>query len=151
LKLDKSSISRRVTAEDTEEELRDLDDDEAVTRRALEILESQRNAAYEAALAELRDDTQGWWADTLKLEPDELEEDEEPATTDVAGLHRFLEGKVLPWFEGRREEISRRPLLRNGSGLTRERKPASSSRRYSVARFSKGFAIRILNQIARRA
>jgi hypothetical protein len=39
---------------DTKEELRDLDDDEAMTRRALGSLESQRNDAYEAALAELR-------------------------------------------------------------------------------------------------
>ena len=35
--------------------------DEAMTRRAIEILNSQRNDAYEAALAELRDDTQEWW------------------------------------------------------------------------------------------
>ena len=102
----------RITPAETEEELRDLDDDEAMTRYALEILESQRNEAYEAALAELREDTQGWWEDTLKLKPNELEEDEEPTTPDVAGLRRFLEDKVLPWFEERKEEIGRRPLLR---------------------------------------
>ena len=84
-----------------------------MTRRALEILKSQRNDAYEAALAELRDDTQGWWMDALRLAPDELEEDEEPATADVAGLRRFLDDKVLPWFEERKEEIGRRPLLRD--------------------------------------
>jgi len=103
----------RITPADTEEELRDLDDDEAMTRRALEILESQRNEAYEAALTELREDTQGWWEDTLKLDSDEIEEDEEPATADVVGLRRFLEDKVLPWFQERREEIGRRPLLRD--------------------------------------
>ncbi len=103
----------RITPADSKEELRDLDDDEAMTRRALEILDSQRNDAYEAALTELRDDTQGWWADTLKLEADELEEDEEAATADVAGLRGFIEEKVLPWFEERREEIGRRPLLRD--------------------------------------
>jgi hypothetical protein len=102
-----------ITPEDAEEELRDLNDDEAMTRHALEILESQRNDAYGSALAELRDDTQGWWAHTLKLKPNELEEDEEPATADVAGLRRFLVGKVLPWFEERKEEIGRRPLLRD--------------------------------------
>ena len=53
----------RITRKDTEEELRDLEDDEAMTRRALAILESRRNDAYETALAELREDTQGWWAD----------------------------------------------------------------------------------------
>ena len=94
----------RITPADTEEELRDLDDDEAMTRYALEILESQRNEAYEAALAELREDTQGWWEDTLKLKPNELEEDEEPASADPEGLRRFLESKVLPWFDERRRK-----------------------------------------------
>jgi hypothetical protein len=51
--------------------------------------------------------------DTLKLEPDELEEDEEPARADAEGLRRFLERKILPWFEERRKEISQRPLLRD--------------------------------------
>jgi hypothetical protein len=100
------------TPADTEDEMRDLEDDEAVTRRALDMLGSARNDAYETALAKLREDTQGWWADTLALKPDELEEDEQPATADVDGLHRFLEEKVLPWFEKRKAEIGNRPLLR---------------------------------------
>ena len=103
----------RITPVDAEEEIRDLDDDEAMTRRALDMLGSRANDAYEAALAELREDTQGWWADRLKVKPDELEEDEEPATADVEGLRRFLEGKVLAWFDERREEIARRPLVRD--------------------------------------
>ena len=77
----------RVSPEDTEEELRDLDDDEAMTHRALEILGSHRNDAYQAARAELRDDTRGWWADVL--------------AGDVAVL------------DDGREEIGRRPLLRD--------------------------------------
>ena len=86
--------------------------DEAMTRRALELLGSRRNDAYEAALAALRDDTQTWWADTLACDPDELGEGEEPATADVEGLRRFLEGKVLPWFENRQKELANRPLIR---------------------------------------
>jgi hypothetical protein len=114
-KADKSvdvSEAVHITPADTEDELRDLDEDEAMTRRALDILDSRRTDAYESALAELREDTQGWWADTLTLKPDELDEDEEPAAADAEGLRRFLAGKVLPWFEERREEIGRRPLLR---------------------------------------
>lgn len=103
----------RITPADAEEEIRDLDDDEAMTRRALDVLGSRRNDAYESALAELREDTQVWWADTLALKADELEEDEEPATADVEGLRRFLDGKILPWFEKRKEEIGQRPLLRD--------------------------------------
>ena len=80
--------------------------------RALELLGSRRNDAYEAALAALRDDKQTWWADTLACDPDELGEREEPATADAEGLRRFLEGKVLPWFENRQKELANRPLIR---------------------------------------
>jgi hypothetical protein len=75
----------RSTSAETEEEFRDLDD-EAMTKRVVDILESRRNDAYEAALAELRRYTQYWCADTLKLKPDELEGGEEPAIADAEGL-----------------------------------------------------------------
>ena len=48
----------------------------------------------------------------LAREPDDLDEGEEPATADAEGLLRFLEGEVLPWFEGRKKELSNRPLIR---------------------------------------
>jgi hypothetical protein len=35
----------------------------------------------------------------------------EPATADVTGLRRFLEGDVLPWFEARRKELANRHLI----------------------------------------
>ena len=101
----------RTTSAQAEEELRGLDGVEALTHRALDILGSRGNDTYEAALAELQEDTQEW-ADTLKLKPGEREEDEEPATPDVDGLRRFIEIKVLPWFEDRRKEIANRPLIR---------------------------------------
>ena len=102
----------RLSPTETENELRELDEDEAMTRRAVEILELRRNDAYEAALTELREDTKGWWADVLAGDEAALDENEEPGTADVGGLRRFIEGKVLPWFENRKEEIGRRPLLR---------------------------------------
>jgi hypothetical protein len=90
----------------------DMAADEAMTRRALELLGSKRNDAYEAALAALREDTQGWWKEVLARDPDELGEGEEPATADAEGLRRFLEAEVLPWFENRRKELANRPLIR---------------------------------------
>ena len=63
-------------------------------------------------MAALREDTQTWWADTLARDPDELGDGKEPATADVEGLRRFLEGDVLPWFENRRKELANRPLIR---------------------------------------
>ena len=102
----------RATAADTDEDLAEMEEDEVMTRRALELLGSKRNDAYEAALAALREDTQAWWADTLGRDPDELGDGEEPATPDVEGLRRFLEGEVLPWFENRKKELANRPLIR---------------------------------------
>ncbi len=39
--------------------------DEAMTRRALDLLSTKGNDAYEAALAALSEDTHAWWADVL--------------------------------------------------------------------------------------
>jgi len=90
------------TTTDTEEDLADVAADEAMTRRALALLSSNRNDAYEAALAVLREDTQGWWADMLARKPDELPEGAKPATADVEGLGGFLTMQILPWFTSRR-------------------------------------------------
>jgi hypothetical protein len=102
----------RATVADTDEDIAEMETDEAMTRSALDLLGSKRNDAYEAALAALRQDTQAWWTDTLACDPDELGEGEEPATADVEGLRRFLEGEVLPWFENRKKELANRPLIR---------------------------------------
>jgi hypothetical protein len=102
----------RATPEGTAEDLADVEADEALTRRALELLGSRRRDAYEAALAAVREDTREWWADQLACSPDELEENEVPATADVEGLRRFLQVQVLPWFDTRRKELANRPLIR---------------------------------------
>ena len=102
----------RATAANTEEDIREMRDDEAMTCRALDLLRSRRKDVYEEALAALREDTRDWWADVLARESDDLDEGEEPATADAEGLLRFLEDEVLPWFEGRKKELSNRPLIR---------------------------------------
>jgi acyl-CoA synthetase (NDP forming) len=56
----------RATAADTEDDIREMQEEEAMTRQALDLLGSRRNDAYETALAALREDTQAWWADTLE-------------------------------------------------------------------------------------
>jgi ParB-like chromosome segregation protein Spo0J len=101
----------RATAADTKEDLADVAADEAMTRRALELLGSKRNDAYEAALESLREDTQGWWANVLEANPDRTK-DEQAYSADVQGLRNFIEDEVLPWFENRRKELTNRPLIR---------------------------------------
>ena len=56
-----ASDAVRTTAADTDEDMADMEADEAITRRALDLLGSRRNDAYEAALAVLREDTKDWW------------------------------------------------------------------------------------------
>jgi hypothetical protein len=102
----------RATGSHTEDDIRDMQDDESMTRQALNILDGKRNDAYEAALAVLREDTREWWSDRLAREPEELDEGEEHATPDREGLRRFIEGEVLPWFENRKKELVNRPLIR---------------------------------------
>jgi len=85
----------RSTKADTEDDIREMQDDEAMTRRALDLLGSRRNDRYEAALATLREDTQGWWSDMLAREPDELEESEEPFTP-VRLAHTPTRCRVVP-------------------------------------------------------
>lgn len=102
----------RATDDETAVEIREMEEDEIMTRRALEMLDSSRNDAYEAALASLREDTQEWWEDVLAPDPDELDEDEEPATADAECLKQFLEREILPWFVTRKKELANRPLIR---------------------------------------
>ena len=64
-----------------------------MTRRALAILNSKRNDACEVALAALREYTQDWWAEVLESDPEELEEDEEPATPDAGPYDAFWTSK----------------------------------------------------------
>jgi hypothetical protein len=59
----------------------------------------------------LREDTQEWWAGELARNPNDLDQDEVPATTDAEGPRHFLENKVLPWFENRKTELTNRPLI----------------------------------------
>ena len=89
----------RATPADTASELAEMDEDEAKTRRALELLGSRRNDAYEAALAALREDTRAWWERLLSGDPNELDEDEEGYRSEANDLQRFFVNKVVAWFE----------------------------------------------------
>jgi hypothetical protein len=100
------------TAADTQDDRADVAADEAMTRRALKLLGSKQNDAYEAALASLREDTQALWADVLARKPDGMK-DEQLYAADVQGLHSFIEDEVLPWFENRKKELRNRPLIRD--------------------------------------
>jgi hypothetical protein len=100
------------TSESTAGEIIDLEEDEAMTARALDVLRAGKAKAYTEALSALREDTRNWWEEVLGWEPDDYEEDEKPYTTNSADLLRFLKEKVVPWYEVRRKELDNRPLIR---------------------------------------
>ena len=83
-----------------------------MTARALDVLRAGKAKAFAEALSALREDTRNWWGEVLDCEPDDYEEDEKSYAADAANLLRFLEEKVVPWYEGRRKELENRPLIR---------------------------------------
>jgi len=102
----------RATPEETTEQQADVEEDAAMTQKALEILRQDGAGAYEKALIALRDDTREWWETSLEDDPENIDEDEEPPTPDTGGLLRFLESKLVPWYAQRRKELENRPLIR---------------------------------------
>jgi hypothetical protein len=83
-----------------------------MTAKALKLLQGGKADAYEKAIAALRADSREWWQDVLDTGPNELSENEEPATRDADGLMHFIEQEVLPWYVQRRKELANRPLIR---------------------------------------
>ena len=127
----------RTTDEQTAEETADLKEDQAMTEEALRILASPSPSAYSRALAALRDDTQRWWQQQLSSAPEDYDEEHEPYSADAESLKRFIEDKVLPWYEKRRQELQNRPLIRaqafgeavDPSRLARNRNPTAPTPR----------------------
>jgi hypothetical protein len=102
----------RATPEETTEQQADVEEDAAMTQKALKILRQGEAGAFEKALMALRDDTREWWETSLEDDPEDLDEDEKPPTSDADGLQRFLENKLGPWYAQRRKELENRPLIR---------------------------------------
>ena len=80
-----------------------------MVRHALDLLGSERNDAYEAAVATLRGDPKVWWEETLARDSEDGQAQEDPATADPERLRRFLELEVLPWLQERKMALRGRP------------------------------------------
>jgi hypothetical protein len=120
---DTTAAAIRATPEDTEIELRELAEDEAITERALAILRKCRTNAYDKALAVLHEDTVAGWSETLAevdgedrddgdYGDDDEAEDGEPYRPEAASLQRYLEDETIPWYRRRRRELENRNLIR---------------------------------------
>ncbi len=97
--------------DDTRRDLQDLEDDQVMTEKALQLLRAGKPDAYDKALAAVRADTRTWWQEQLE-DADEDDEHEHPYAPDADSLQRFLEGDVTDWYDTRRKELENRPLIR---------------------------------------
>jgi hypothetical protein len=102
----------RATEEQTAEDRADLEGDEAMTERALGLLNNHSSTAYGSAVAALRDDPREWWEEQLSWKRSDYEKGVKPYRANGESLERFLEREILPWYEKRRRELENRPLIR---------------------------------------
>jgi hypothetical protein len=109
---DQTAEALRSTQEDTHRDLHDLEEDQAMTERALTLLMAGKPGSYEKALARLHPETRKAWDDQLEWDDDDYDEGQEPYRAEAGSLARYLEAEISPWYEGRRKEIDNRPLIR---------------------------------------
>ena len=97
---------------ETQEDMAENALDEEMVRRALEVLGSERDDLYEAAVETLRGDPQVWWEETLARDPEDGQAHEDLTRADPERLRRFLTFEVLPWLQERKKEFANRLLIR---------------------------------------
>jgi hypothetical protein len=111
-KTESVSEAIRTTDAETTDDLADLASARTMTETAIRLLDSFSPEAYSRALAALREDTHEWWAEQLTWKREDYEEDEKPFRATAEDLLRFLQEKIMPWYEERRSQLDHRPLVR---------------------------------------
>ena len=111
--IDAVSATFSMTAKD----LAELKRRDASLRLALEILSVGKPGAYEAALAELDEQTRTSWQEQLVPEPEETDdedsdEDSEPYTPDATGLAEYLERYILSECAKQLTYVENRSVIR---------------------------------------
>jgi len=106
----------RQTAANATMELAELDRREAVTARALDLLQAGKARAYDKALGALSEETRERWKELIKPKPGLglllFSQEENRYTANAHGLFQFLQGEVMRSYEARRKELQNRPAIR---------------------------------------
>ena len=113
--LERPVVAVRATAQETETERAELAADQALTEKAIKILQASKAGVYDRALKAVREDTRTWWADALEGEYDDEDEEGETVsqwTPDATSLRKWLETSVMDWYASRIKELDNRPLIR---------------------------------------
>lgn len=118
---DKDELASALSSPTSEDAtaLADTDADEAMTRRAIAVLETGDPAAYAEALEVLREDTADWWenvvGDDEQTHPDGQQQEGDsykPYARNSAQLLRFLTDETMQNHRSTRGELERRPAIR---------------------------------------
>jgi hypothetical protein len=106
-----ASISQALTAtpSETARDLRDLKRDQAMTRRAWNILQAGGGGAYERALAELREDTRDYWQQSLADPPD----DGLTYAANAEALKAWIDHHWKDWYDWPISELKHRDAIRD--------------------------------------
>jgi len=105
-----ADIPRALTAtsEDTARDLRDVKRDEAMTRKALNILVAGQPDAYARAVAALREDTRSYWLECLEDSSD----DDPSCRPSAEGLEAWIRRHWTKWYEWPIAELEHRDAIR---------------------------------------
>jgi hypothetical protein len=110
------NIGKKATAAITDFD--DLDQREAPTVRALDLLQAGRARAYDKALGTLSEETRRQWEELIKPKPEfgllqfDFGKGQNRYTADAGGLHKFLQQEVMPRYQARRRVLENGPLIR---------------------------------------
>jgi hypothetical protein len=106
-----ASISQALAATpaETARDLRDVKRDQTMTRRAWNILQAGGGAAYERALAELREDTRDYWEQNLADPPD----DGLTYAANAEALKAWIDQHWKEWYDWPISELKHRDAIRD--------------------------------------
>ena len=123
----------RMTPQDAVESLRDTAEDEAMTARALKLLQGNKADVYKKAVAALRSDTRQEWQCMLDRRMEDLEEGEEPMTPDVEGLRQYILNHIMPLnLQMRREMENHQLICTQAFGQSHDSEKLAQLARYEV-------------------
>ena len=127
----RANVAQAVAAKpgETVRELREVKRDQAVTRKAWDILEEDGPDAYARALATLREDTRSYWLECL----DDPPSDGCDYAPKAAALKDWIDHHWQEWFEGPIAELEHRDTIREqafGSAYSTNR--LETAARYEV-------------------
>jgi hypothetical protein len=108
------SVSDAVSTSDEEERdtIAEVDTVHAVAEQAIQLLEDDSAASYDAALAALPDEIKEWWAECLNPASSARDVRKQRYAATPESLLRSLQTEVIPWLDNFRIQLENHSLSR---------------------------------------